>query len=191
MARETGVRFLTAFKLENGGKYGEPINLENCVSCGVTNNYKDIEYPSDCRIENSISILQSADVGIEMSSSLGFELLAKLTGDEYSNAKMSTVVGGIIPSFALAHEIVMDDATTRRRVLYNCNLKRTETNNDTESEGEVWTLEGKALPISYQGKQYVDTSMAYSEIMAITEPEAKASALEEYESFFTEVVMPN
>lgn len=189
MARELGVRNLTAFKLESEGTYGTVIPLKNCVSFNAKNNYKDYENYSDCTTEDSSSILQNADVEIEMSSSMGYELLAKLTGAEYVKGKISTVVGGKIPRFALAYEILMNDASTRRRVLYNCNLKKDEQTNETESEGEVWTLTGKALPVDIDGKQYVDTSMALSEIEELEDPD-KAKLLAEYNNFFTKVVMP-
>lgn len=187
--RELGARSLTAFKLESLGTYGTAIPLKNCVSVNVTNNYKEIEYYSDCTTEYSSATLQSADVEIEMSSSMGYKLLAELTGAEYVKGKISTVVGGKIPQFALAYEILMDDGSTRRRVLYNCNLKKDEQTNETESEGEVWTLTGKALPVDIDGRQYVDTSMALSEIEALEDPD-KSKLMAEYNNFFTKVVMP-
>ena len=125
-----------------------------------------------------------------MSSNMGLKLLAELTGLEYANGKMATVIGGVVPQFALAYEILMDDNTTRRRVLYNCNLRKEEQSNETESEGEEWTFTGKSLPVEIKGKQYVDLWMSESEIEAITEPETKAKYKAEYEKFFTTVIMP-
>lgn len=190
MARELGVRNLTAFKLESEGTYGTAITLRNCVSLNTTNNYKEIEYYSDCTTEHSSATLQNVDVEIEMSSAMGLKLLAELTGQEYSNGKMATVVGGVVPQFALAYEVLMDDNTTRRRVLYNCNLRKEEQSNETESEGETWTFAGKSLPIAIGDKQYVDLWMSESEINAISEPETKAKYVAEYAKFFTSVVMP-
>lgn len=190
MARELGVRKLTAFKLESEGTYGSAIPLKNCVSLNTTNNYTEIEYYSDCTTEHSSATLRSVEVEVVMSSNMGLKLLAELTGMEYENGKMATVIGGVVPQFALAYEILMDDNTTRRRVLYNCNLRKEEQSNETESEGEEWTFTGKSLPVEIEGKQYVDLWMSESEINAITEPETKTKYKAEYEKFFTSVVMP-
>ena len=190
MARELGVRKLTAFKLESIGTYGNAIPLKNCVSLNTTNNYKEREYYSDCTTEHSSATLQNVDVEIEMSSAMGLKLLAELTGLEYSNGKMAGIVGAVVPQFALAYEVLMDDNTTRRRVLYNCNLRKEEQTNETESEGEVWNFVGKALPVEIEGEQYVDLWMSESEINAITEPETKAKYVAEYAKFFTSVIMP-
>lgn len=188
MARELGVRNLTAFKLESEGRYGSPIALKNCVSLNTTNNYTEIEYYSDCTTEHSSATLQNVDVEIEMSSAMGLKLLAELTGMEYTNGKMATVVGGVMPQMALAYEILMDDNTTRRRVLYSLNLRKEEQSNETESEGETWTLVGKSLPIEINGKKYVDLWMSEAEIAAMTQGKEEAQA--EYASFFEEVVLP-
>lgn len=190
MPRELGVRKLTAFKLESEGNYGSAIPLKNCVSLKTTNNYTEIEYYSDCTTEHSSATLQNVEVEAVMSSNMGLKLLAELTGLEYANGKMATVIGGVVPQFALAYEILMDDNTTRRRVLYNCNLRKEEQSNETESEGEEWTFTGKSLPVEIKGKQYVDLWMSESEIEAITEPETKAKYKAEYEKFFTTVIMP-
>lgn len=190
MPRELGVRKLTAFKLESEGAYGSAIPLKNCVSLKTTNNYTEIEYYSDCTTEHSSATLQNVEVEVVMSSNMGLKLLAELTGLEYANGKMATVIGGVVPQFALAYEILMDDNTTRRRVLYNCNLRKEEQSNETESEGEEWTFTGKSLPVEIEGKQYVDLWMSESEIEAITESETKAKYKAEYEKFFTTVIMP-
>ena len=190
MPRELGVRKLTAFKLENEGTYGSALPLKNCVSLKTTNSYKEIEYYSDCTTEHSASILQYVDVEMVMSSSMALKLLAELTGLEYANGKMAGVVGSAVPQFALAYEVLMDDNTTRRRVLYNCNLKKEEQSNESESEGEEWTFTGKALPVEIEDKQYVDLWMSESEINSIVEPETKAKYVAEYNKFFTTVIMP-
>lgn len=190
MARELGVRKLHAFKLESEGTYGAAIPLKNCVSLNTINNYTEIEYYSDCTTEHSSATLQSVDVEMEMSSAMGLKLLAELTGQEYANGKMATLVGGEVPQIALAYEILLDDNTTRRRVLYSLNLRKEEQSNETESEGETWTFTGKALPVEIEGKQYVDLWMSESEIEAITESETKTKYKAEYEKFFTSVVMP-
>lgn len=190
MPRELGVRKLTAFKLESEGTYGSAIPLNNCVSLNTTNNYKEIEYYSDCTTEHSSATLQSVDVEVEMSSNMGLKLLSDLTGMEYANGKMATVVGGEIPQIALAYEILMDDNTTRRRVLYSLNLRKEEQTNETESEGETWTFTGKALPVEIDDKLYVDLWMSESEINAIVEPETKAKYVAEYAKFFKSVIMP-
>ncbi|WP_111930469.1 hypothetical protein [Clostridium tertium] len=190
MARELGAKNLTAFKIQSGGTYGTAIPLKNCVSIKSTNNYKEIEYYSDCTTEYSSSNLQNVDVEIEMSSSLGLKLLAELTGQEYANGKMSTVVGGQIPQIALAYSIMMDDGNERRRVLYSLNLKKEEQNNETESEGEIWTFTGKAVPVEINGKEYVETYIDKFDIEAIEDEAEKASAKAEYESFFESVVLP-
>ena len=190
MARELGVRNLTAFKSESSGTYGTAIPLKKCVSLNTTNNYKEREYYSDCTTEHSSATLQNVDVEIEMSSAMGLKILAELTGLEYANGKMAGTVGTVVPQIALAYEVLMDDNTTRRRVLYNCNLRKEEQTNETESEGEVWKFVGKALPIELEGKQYIDLWMSESEINAITEPETKTKYLAEYSKFFTEVIMP-
>lgn len=190
MARELGVRNLTAFKLQSTGQYGSAIPLKKCVSLNTTNNYKEIEYYSDCTTEHSSATLQNVDVEIEMSSAMGLKLLAELTGQEYANGKMATLVGGEVPQIALAYEILLDDNTTRRRVLYSLNLRKEEQTNETESEGETWTFSGKALPVEIEGKQYVDLWMSESEIEAIETPDTKTKYQTEYKNFFTKVVMP-
>lgn len=190
MARETGVKNLTAFPLESIGTYGSAIPLKNCVSLNTTNNYTEISYNSDCTVEYSSARLDDVDVEIEMSSNMGYKLLAQLTGMEYANGKASTIVNSVFPQFALAYSIVLDDGTERRRVLYNCNLRKEEQANETDSEGEVWTLSGKALPVEIEGVLYVDTILDQKEINAITEPETKAKYLKEFNEFFTKVVMP-
>ena len=103
---------------------------------------------------------------------------------------MAGVVGSVVPQFALAYEVLMDDNTTRRRVLYNCNLRKEEHSNETESEGEEWTFTGKALPVEIEDKQYIDLWMSESEINAIKEPETKNKYVAEYAKFFTSVIMP-
>lgn len=190
MPRELGVRKLTAFKLESEGAYGNAIPLRNCVSLKTTNSYKEIEYYSDCTTERSSAILQYVEVEMIMSSNMGLELVAQLTGLEYANGKMAGVVGSVVPQFALAYEVLMDDNTTRRRVLYNCNLRKEEHSNETESEGEEWTFTGKALPIEVEDKQYVDLWMSESEINAIESPDDKSKYQAEYAKFFTSVIMP-
>lgn len=189
MARELGVRKLHAFPMESSGSYGEAIQMKNCVTFNTTNNYKEREYYSDCTTENSSATLESVDVEIEMSSSMGYALLAKITAMEYEKGKASTVVGAKIPQFALAYEILMDDGSTRRRVLYNCNLKKDEQSNESESEGETWTLSGKALPVEINGKMYVDTLMSQTEIEALDDPD-KSKYKTEFDKFFEKVVLP-
>jgi hypothetical protein len=184
------VRKLTAFPLEPIGTYGSAIPLKNCVSLNTTNNYKEIEYYSDCTTEHSSATLQNVDVELEMSSAMALKLLAEITGMEYANGKMATIVGAAIPQIALAYEVLMDDETTRRRVLYSLNLRKEEQTNETESEGETWKLVGKALPVEIEGKQYVDLWMSETEIEAIEDPETKAKYKDEYNKFFTSVVMP-
>ena len=190
MARETGVKNLTAFPLESIGTYGSAIPLKNCVSLNTTNNYTEISYNSDCTVEYSSARLDDVDVEIEMSSNMGYKLLAQLTGMEYANGKASTIVNSVFPQFALAYSIVLDDGTERRRVLYNCNLRKEEQANETDSEGEVWTLSGKALPIEIDGVLYVDTILDQKEINAIVEPDTEAKYQKEFNEFFTKVVMP-
>ena len=190
MARETGVKNLTAFPLESVGTYGSAIPLKNCVSLNTTNNYTENSYKSDCTVEYSSARLDDVDVEIEMSSNMGYKLLAQLTGMEYANGKASTIVNSVFPQFALAYSIVLDDGTERRRVLYDCNLRKEEQTNETNSEGEVWTLSGKALPVEINGVLYVDTILDQKEINAIVEPDTKAKYQKEFNEFFTKVVMP-
>lgn len=190
MARELGVRKLTAFPLKNGGSYGSAIALKNCVSLKTTNSYKDIEYYSDGVTEHSSSTLQNEEVELVMSSAMGLKLLAELTGEEYSNGKMATLVDKVAPQIALAYEIILDDNTTRRRVLYSLNIKKDEQSNETESEGETWTFTGKALPVEINGKNYMDLWMSESEIEGISDEETKNKYKEEYKKFFESVVMP-
>lgn len=187
MSRELGVRNLTAFKLDKGS-YGEPIALKHCVALNTTNNYKEIEYYSDCTTEHSSATLQSIEISLEMSSAMGLDLVAQLTGQESANGKVATVVGAVVPQFALAYEILMDDNTSRRRVIYNCNLRKSEQANETESDGGTFTFEGKGLPVEIDGKQYVDLMMSEAEIEAMVEGKEQAKA--EYAKFFTEVIKP-
>lgn len=190
MARETGVKNLTAFKKNEGTTYGEAIPMKNCVSLKTTNNYKDISYESDCTIEYASSKLDYVDVEVVMSSAMGYKLLAQLTGMKYKNGKASTIVDAVFPQFALAYSIVLDDGTERRRVLYNCNLKKDEQSNETSSEGETWTLSGKALAVDIDGELYVDTILDQKEITAINEPGEKAKYQTEFDDFFSKVIMP-
>ena len=125
-----------------------------------------------------------------MSSAMGYKLLADLTGMQYKNGKASTIVETIFPKFALAYSIVLDDGTERRRVLYNCNLKKDEQSNETDSEGETWTLSGKALPVEIDGVLYVDTILDQKEIEGIEDPEEKSKYQKEFKEFFSKVVMP-
>lgn len=189
MARETGVKNLTAFKNEER-EYGQAIPLKNCVSLNTTNNYTEISYNSDCAVEYSSARLDDVDVEIKMSSAMGYKLLAELTGMQYKNGKVSTIVNSVFPQFALAYSIVLDDGTERRRVLYNCNLRKEEQTNETDSEGETWTLSGKALPVDIKGVLYVDTILDQKEIEAIISPEEKAKYKKEFDEFFTKVIMP-
>ena len=188
--RELGVRKLHAFKKESEGTYGSAIPLKNCVSLKTTNEYTEREYYSDCTTEHSSSVLKSVEIELVMSSNMGLKLLAELTGQEYANGKMATIVSSEVPQFALAYEVLMDDDTTRKRVLYNCNLRKEEHSNETESEGEEWTFTGTALPVEINDKQYVDLWMSESEINAISDPETKAKYQAEYNKFFTTVIMP-
>ena len=190
MARETGVKNLTAFKKQDSGTYGEAIPMKNCVSLNTTNNYTEISYNSDCTVEYSSAKLDDVDVEIEMSSKMGYKLLAELTGMEYANGKASTIVDSVFPQFALAYSIVLDDGTERRRVLYNCNLRKEEQSNETDSEGETWTLTGKALAVEINDKLYVDTILDQKEIESIQEAETKAKYKAEWDTFFTTVIMP-
>lgn len=189
MARETGVKNLTAFKMQEES-YGQAIPLKKCVSLKTTNNYKDISYESDCTTEYSSAKLDYVDVEVVMSSAMGYKLLAELTGMQYKNGKASTIVDSVFPQFALAYSIVLDDGTERRRVLYNCNLKKDEQSNETDSEGETWTLSGKALAIDIDGVLYVDTILDQKEIEAISTPEEKTKYQKEFNEFFTKVIMP-
>lgn len=190
MSRETGVKNLTAFKRNEGTTYGAAIPMKKCVSLKTTNNYKDISYESDCTIEKATSKLDYVDIEIIMSSAMGYSLLAQLTGMKYKNGKASTIVDAVFPEFALAYSIVMDDGTERRRVLYNCNLKKDEQSNETSSEGETWTLSGKALAVEIDDELYVDTILDQKEIEAIADPEEKSKYQKEFNEFFTKVIMP-
>lgn len=190
MARETGVKNLTAFKMNEGNTYGNAIPMKKCVSLKTTNSYKDISYDSDCTIEYSSSKLDYVDVEVVMSSAMGYKLLAELTGMQYKNGKASTIVDSVFPQFALAYSIVLDDGKERRRVLYNCNLKKDEQSNETDSEGETWTLSGKALPVEIDDVLYVDTILDQKEIEEITDQEEKDKYQKEFNEFFTKVIMP-
>ena len=189
MARETGVKNLTAFKKESES-YGQAIPMKKCVSLKTTNNYKDISYESDCTIEYASAKLDYVDVEVVMSSAMGYKLLAQLTGMKYKNGKASTIVDAVFPQFALAYSIVLDDGSERRRVLYDCNLKKDEQSNETSSEGETWTLSGKALPVDIDGALYVDTILDQKEIEAIEAPDDKSKYQKEFNEFFTKVIMP-
>lgn len=122
---------------------------------------------------------------------MGYKLLAELTGMDYVKGKASTVVGAVVPRFALAYSIVLDDETERRRVLYNCNLKKDEQSNETDSEGETWTLSGKALAIEYNNKKHVDCLIDQKEMEALEDGEDKTALKEEWDNFFETVVMPS
>lgn len=191
MARELGARNVTAFPMQSlNGTYGVSIPLKNCVSINVKNNYDEREYYSDGGIENSLSTLKSADVELEMSSNMSLSTLSEITALDYAHGKLTTGTSSSAPRIALAYEIIMDDETTRKRVLYNVTLRKEESNNETESEGETFTLIGKAVPIEYMSKQYVDLTMGEIDIENGEEVEEKIKIKAEYDSFFTKVVMP-
>lgn len=190
MARETAAKKVTFFPFqEETNDFGAPIALINCVSFNTKNNYKEVEYSSDGKVERSSSKLQSVDVEMEMSSSMMPAIMSKITGQVYSKAKLVTRVGTSIPQGAIAYEIEMDDGSYRRRVLYNVNLKKDEQNNTTESDGETYTFSGKAIPFEAIPGQYdVDLLMDSTEVAALTEDDVAIKT--EFENFFTKVVLP-
>ena len=190
MARELGARNVTAFPFQSGGVYGTAIPLKNCVAINVKNNYDEKEYYSDGGIENSISTLKSADVELEMSSNMPLSTLGKITALNYEYGKLTTGTSSDAPRIALAYEIIMDDDTTRRRVLYNVTLRKEESNNETESDGETFVLNGKAVPIEYGNKRYVDLTMGETDIESMEENEEKTKIKAEYDKFFTKVIFP-
>lgn len=186
MARETYASKVTFFPFVDG-VFGEPIPLTNCVGFNTKNNYTDISYSSDGRIEKSSSKLESVDVEMEMSTSMGLDIMSKITGQVYEDCKQVTRVGVTIPQGAYAYEIAMDDGTYRRRVLYNVNLRNDEKNNTTDSEGEVVKFSGKGLPFeAITG--YLDTDLTMDSA-AVSKSVNEATKLE-FKNFFTEVVLP-
>ncbi len=193
MARELGIQKLHAFKiLKDGGYDTTPIPLKGAVTFETSGSYKDIEYNSDNTVERSTSILQTLEISLEMSSgTLAVETIAKLTGQEVNGGKIATVIGGEIPSFALAYEIINDEGGLKRRVLYNVNLQRESWSNDTDSDGEVISFTGKAIPIEYNGKKYIDLVMDKAMIEAMEDDTEKNAAQAEWDKWFDEVVMPN
>lgn len=190
MARETSASKITFFPFqEETSDFGTAVALTNCVGINTKNNYKEIEYSADGKVENSSSRLESADVELEMSSAMMPAIMSKITGQVYNKAKLVTRVGVAIPQGAIAYEIAMDDGSYRRRVLYNVNLRKDEQNNTTDSEGETIKFSGKAIPFeAIEGKYDVDLIMDSTEVAALTE--ADATIKTEFESFFTKVVLP-
>lgn len=144
MAREKFASKVTWYPMTEEGVYGDPVKLPWCVKLVTKDNYKASEQKGDGRIEESTSILESTDITLELSSQLPLEILCLLTGEEYIKGMSITNTNTKPVSGCLAYEIDMD-THCRRRALRNAYLTKTEQSNETDSEGEVFKFEGKAI----------------------------------------------
>ena len=144
MSREKYASKVTWFPETSEGTYGDPVKLPWCVKLTTKDNYITGEIKGDGRIEESTSVLESSDIGLELSSALPLEKLCKLTGEEYIKGMSITTTKTQPVKGCLAYEIDMG-GNVRRRALRNCYLTKSEQNNETESEGEVFKFEGKAI----------------------------------------------
>ena len=182
MARELGIRNVTIFPMTADSPdvtYDSAVPLKWAVSLETKNNYSEKEYKDDMHIEKSSKRLDSVEVTLELSSNTPPSVDAKITGATYNKCKRVTTVGFTPLAIALAYEIVMDDDTVRRRVLYNVGLSRDEQKNDVESDGETYIYSGKAIPLPTTGE--VDLLMDQKEVNASEDEGVKT----EFKNFFT------
>lgn len=193
MARECGIRKITWFPLltDEGSAptYGPPLAIKWAVSLETKNNYSEGQYFADSMIEKSVKKISSVDVKMEVSSDLPPVDEAKFTGVGYKDGKKFTRVGQNAPAGALAYEILMDDETVRRRIVYNVGLSKNEQKNSTSEDkidGATFNFEGIGTPLASTGD--VELIMDEKEVSKLT-PEDPAKI--EFTDFFTKVVMPD
>ena len=199
MAREIGVSNITFFPLltDNSGSqptYGEAIKIPWAVNFETEDEYSEGSYYADNITENSIKKLAKVNVTMEVSSDTPPALDAKLTGKYHDKARSVSSTRQKAPRGAIAYEILMDDDTVRRRVIYNVTLTRNSQSNSTvedSMDGKTYTYEGVGIPL--QSNSDVDLVMDQKEVeeyVADTVTNEDYSEVQaEWEGFFNEVVL--
>lgn len=177
MGREKYASKVTWFPMSDDGTYGTAIKLPWCVKLTTKDNYTTGKLKADGRIEESTSVLESSDITLELSSSLPLEILSKLTGEEYIKGMSITTTKTQPIKGCLAYEIDMGN-NVRRRALRNAHLTKSEQNNETESEGEVFKFEGKAI-----GDTNNDVYYTLDQKEVTTGADVKVKAV--FDAFFT------
>lgn len=197
MAREVGVSRLTAFPLQTNtsaaATWGAAIDIPWLEEATVTYTTSSTSYYADNVTENSTTRVTGAEIELVVSSNMSPELLAQLTGKKYNKASVSTTANDKSPSYALAYEILMDDDSVRRYVIYNCNLRKEENSNTTVSDSidaKTYTLLGTAKPLV--SSKEIDLEMDSKEVaeyVADTNNDAAdiAAVQNAWNQFFTTV----
>lgn len=177
MGRELSASKVTFFPKTADG-FGQPVQLPWCVNLSTTDNYETKSTKGDGRIESSFSRLTDVDISLELSSQLPIETLCKVIGTEYQKGMMIKTTSNQSARGLLAYEIDKDGDGCRRRALLNCYLTLNERGNSTDSEGETYKFEGKAI-----GDANNDVEIFMDE--QAVEAEADAKVKEVFDSFFT------
>lgn len=199
MAREIGVSNITFFPLLTdtaGGTptFGEPLKVPWAVNFETEDEYSEGGYYGDNITENSIRKLSKVNVTMEVSSDTPPSLDAKLTGKYHDKARSVSSTRQTAPRGAIAYEILMDDDTVRRRVIYNVALTRNSQSNSTVEDsvdGKTYTYEGIGIPL--QSNSDVDLIMDQKEVETYVADSVTntdhAEVKAEWEGFFTNVVL--
>lgn len=199
MAREVGISNITFFPLLTDTPagvptYGEAIKIPWAVDLETENEYSEGSYYADNITENSLQKLAKVNVTMEVSSDTPPALDAKLTGKYHDKARSISSTRQKSPRGAIAYEILMDDDTVRRRVIYNVALTRNSQSNSTvedSMDGKTYTYEGVGIPL--QSNSDVDLVMDQKEVekyVADTETNTDHAEVQaEWDGFFTDVVL--
>ena len=199
MAREVGISNITFFPLLTDTPagvptYGEAIKIPWAVDLETENEYSEGSYCADNITENSLQKLAKVNVTMEVSSDTPPALDAKLTGKYHNKARSISSTRQKSPRGAIAYEILMDDDTVRRRVIYNVALTRNSQSNSTvedSMDGKTYTYEGVGIPL--QSNSDVDLVMDQKEIEAYVKDKEKntdyAEVQTEWDEFFEKVVL--
>lgn len=199
MAREVGISNITFFPLLTDTPagvptYGEAIKIPWAVDLETENEYSEGSYYADNITENSLQKLAKVNVTMEVSSDTPPALDAKLTGKYHNKARSISSTRQKSPRGAIAYEILMDDDTVRRRVIYNVALTRNSQSNSTvedSMDGKTYTYEGVGIPL--QSNSDVDLVMDQKEIEAYVKDTEKntdyAEVQTEWDEFFENVVL--
>lgn len=199
MAREVGISNITFFPLLTDTPagvptYGEAIKIPWAVDLETENEYSEGSYYADNITENSLQKLAKVNVTMEVSSDTPPALDAKLTGKYHNKARSISSTRQKSPRGAIAYEILMDDDTVRRRVIYNVALTRNSQSNSTvedSMDGKTYTYDGVGIPL--QSNSDVDLVMDQKEIEAYVKDTEKntdyAEVQTEWDEFFENVVL--
>ena len=196
MAREVGISRITLFPLTKDVEgqdptWGAGYRVPWAVNFESSNEYSEGEYYADNIIENSIKQIAKVNVTMEVSSDTPPALEAKITGKGYKNGKSFVATGQVAPYHAIAYEIAMDNGNLRRRIIYKVALAKNSRNNATQEdslEGQTFTYEGTGVPLV--SCLQVEMEMDLAEINAISDPSEKALALNHWNKFFEQPILP-